>query len=145
MNDEEDKCINEAGSATNNGCPVITEAKKTRMSLNANMIFFDLGSAAITKNSFTALNDVVAFLNEKENTSLKLDIEGHGDNVGGVAINLKVSQSRADAILNYLKKKGIAANRLTAKGYGLSKPLVDNSTPQNRAKNRRVEMNLREN
>jgi outer membrane protein OmpA-like peptidoglycan-associated protein len=66
-------------------------------------------------------------------------IYGHTDNVGGAKYNMKLSQGRADAVKAYLVTKGVNAARITTKGYGYTKPVADNSTPEGRAKNRRIE------
>jgi OOP family OmpA-OmpF porin len=67
-------------------------------------------------------------------------IEGHTDNVGSAASNLSLSQRRADAVRKYLiEKNGVAPNRITAKGYGLKKPIETNKTEDGRRNNRRVE------
>ncbi|WP_243689519.1 OmpA family protein [Geotalea toluenoxydans] len=66
-------------------------------------------------------------------------IEGHTDNVGSAAANMKLSQRRAEAVRSYLiKKHGIAAGRLTAKGYGMTRPIADNGTEAGRQQNRRI-------
>ncbi|MBQ9440463.1 MAG: OmpA family protein [Paludibacteraceae bacterium] len=75
----------------------------------------------------------------KDNADLKFEVQGHTDNTGTVAGNQKLSEQRAQAIVNKLVEMGIAANRLFAKGMGQSAPLADNSTDEGRAKNRRVE------
>ena len=72
---------------------------------------------------------------------MKLEISGHTDNTGSKAHNLKLSQGRADAVKTMLVSKyGIDAKRLTAKGYGDTKPVVPNTSDANKAKNRRVEL-----
>ena len=76
----------------------------------------------------------------KNHPELNLIIEGHTDSVGKDAYNQKLSQRRADAIRKYIIEKfGVEANRLTAKGYGESRPIYDNRVAVGRAKNRRVE------
>jgi OmpA-OmpF porin, OOP family len=71
--------------------------------------------------------------------SANAEIEGHTDNAGAADYNVKLSQDRADAVRQYLiSTYHIAASRLTAKGYGPSKPIADNKTKEGRAKNRRV-------
>ncbi len=75
----------------------------------------------------------------KDNADLKFEVQGHTDNTGTVAGNQKLSEQRAQAIVNKLVEMGIEANRLSAKGMGQSAPLADNSTDEGRAKNRRVE------
>jgi len=76
----------------------------------------------------------------KEHSDLNLTIEGHTDNVGKAAYNKKLSQQRADAVKNYMVKKGgVDAGRLKSIGYGQEKPVASNKTKAGRAKNRRVE------
>ena len=146
LNDEADKCPNEAGPSSNNGCPLpkITEEKKQKVETAAKKIYFATGSAVLLKKSYPALDAVVALLNETDNQVLGLDIEGHTDNTGKAASNLKLSEARAKSVLAYLKKKGIDTTRLSAKGFGQTVPVADNKTAAGRAQNRRVEMKLRE-
>jgi len=67
-------------------------------------------------------------------------IEGHTDNVGGAAANQTLSEKRAQSVRDWLVAHGIAADRLTAQGYGAAKPVADNGTDEGRTKNRRVEL-----
>jgi len=101
-------------------------------------ILFDTGKATLQPASDEPLNQVLQLLQQDE--SLKLMIEGHTDNVGAAPTNLALSDKRAQAVRDWLVSKGIAADRLTAKGYGASKPVADNNTDEGRAKNRRVEL-----
>ncbi len=71
--------------------------------------------------------------------SAEVAIHGHTDNVGGAKYNMKLSLGRAAAVKAYLVSKGIPAARITTKGFGFTKPVADNSTPEGRAKNRRIE------
>jgi outer membrane protein OmpA-like peptidoglycan-associated protein len=77
-------------------------------------------------------------------TESKIDIEGHTDNVGNNESNLKLSKQRADAVLKYLVERGVDKKRLKAVGYGLKKPVADNKTEEGRAKNRRVELVIKD-
>ena len=105
-----------------------------------NNINFETGKSNFNVISSTDLNKLIQFL--KDNASLKLEIQGHTDNVGSAANNLKLSQARANGIVVYLIKNGIDKSRLLAKGYGSSVPLSTNSTVEGKAQNRRVEMKL---
>ena len=71
--------------------------------------------------------------------AIKTQVEGHTDSKGSDEANLKLSQQRADAVASYMTSKGVAKERVSAKGYGESKPIGDNATEEGRAKNRRVE------
>jgi len=141
VNDEEDKCINEAGPASNFGCPVISEEIVKRVNKAAQNVFFSTGSSKLLTKSFSKLNDVVAILNE--NPSYKVSIDGHTDNTGKEDKNQTLSEARAASVKAYLVEKGIVESRLTSTGYGQDKPVADNKTAAGRAKNRRVEMTLR--
>lgn len=100
-------------------------------------ITFDIGKANIKPESMTEINRIAQLM--KDNGDLKFEVQGHTDNTGTMAGNQKLSEQRAQAIVNKLVEMGIAANRLSAKGMGQSAPLADNSTDEGRAKNRRVE------
>jgi len=69
---------------------------------------------------------------------LKLEIQGHTDNVGAKDANLKLSRDRADSVKAYLVKGGVVASRLTTAGFGDAQPVADNGTEEGRAQNRRV-------
>jgi outer membrane protein OmpA-like peptidoglycan-associated protein len=78
----------------------------------------------------------------KENPTVKIQVEGHTDAIGKAADNEKLSQNRAKSVVNYLTAQGIAAGRLTAKGFGATKPIGDNATDEGRAQNRRTEVRI---
>jgi outer membrane protein OmpA-like peptidoglycan-associated protein len=102
-------------------------------------ILFDTGKATIKPESAKALAPVGELLTSQ--ASLKLEIQGHTDNVGAPAANLKLSQDRAAAVKAYLVKTfGVAADRLLPVGLGDTRPVGDNKTDDGRAKNRRVEL-----
>lgn len=100
-------------------------------------INFDYNKATIKPESMGTLNMIVQIL--KDNPELKFEVGGHTDGDGEDAYNLKLSQQRADAVKTQLVKMGIAAERLTTKGYGETKPIASNSTDEGKANNRRVE------
>jgi outer membrane protein OmpA-like peptidoglycan-associated protein len=99
-------------------------------------ILFDSGKATIQPASAQCLGEVAKLLNV--NAAWRMQIEGHTDNLGAKAANATLSQQRADSVRTWLTGHGIAATRLTAKGFGDSKPIADNTTDEGRAKNRRV-------
>ncbi|MDH7463340.1 DUF5723 family protein [Chitinophagaceae bacterium 26-R-25] len=141
VNDEEDKCPSVAGAKENNGCPVIKKETIAKVEKAAKNIYFQSGKAVILAASNAQLNEVVKVL--KADTTLNIAVNGHTDNTGKAEANLKVSQQRADAVKAYFVKKGVAASRITATGYGDTKPVAPNTTVAGRQKNRRVELTLR--
>lgn len=100
-------------------------------------INFDYGKAVLRPESMGEINRIYKLLND--NQSMKFEIGGHTDTDGDDAYNLKLSQQRADAVKDQLVKMGIDASRLTAKGYGETKPIGENDSPEGKANNRRVE------
>jgi outer membrane protein OmpA-like peptidoglycan-associated protein len=99
-------------------------------------ILFAFDSAVLDREAKPVLDAVAQHL--KANPKIRLEIQGHTDNVGGAAPNLALSQERAESVKAFLAAAGVAAGRLTAKGYGLTVPVADNATPEGRAQNRRV-------
>ncbi len=103
-------------------------------------IFFTLGKAKILSVSFNILDELSALL--MKNPDIKIRIEGYTDSTGRPETNLRLSQKRAEAVRDYLIKKGITPERMTAKGYGMTMPIADNKTAAGRAENRRVEFSI---
>ena len=97
---------------------------------------FATGSSVIPEADKAGLNE---FAVGAKKDGLKGEISGHTDNTGDAAANVALSDARAKAVVAYLVKQGVAANALTAKGYGADKPIADNATDDGRARNRRVE------
>lgn len=139
--DVKDQCPNELGSTSQEplGCPVkpalvvVTdcEVKITQQ------IHFEFNKDKIRPESFPVLDAVVEAL--QKNPAIKIEVQGHTDNKGAAAYNKNLSDRRAHSVMKYLISHGLEASRLTAHGYGFERPLVDNSTEQNRALNRRVQ------
>jgi outer membrane protein OmpA-like peptidoglycan-associated protein len=100
---------------------------------------FETGKAIIKDNSFASLDDLVNVLKKAPNWKLK--IVGHTDNQGSESTNLMLSKKRAEAVKNYLLKSGIV-NEVVTDGFGESKPIASNTTPEGREKNRRVEFTI---
>lgn len=141
VNDEEDRCPDVPGVKENNGCPVVKKEVVEKVAKNAKNVLFVTGSAKIAPKSLKELNEVAAVL--KEDAALKLDIEGHTDNVGKETVNQSLSEKRAKAIYDYLAGKGVDASRMTSAGFGSSQPVADNKTAAGRTQNRRVELKLK--
>ena len=116
------------------------EEAKVGQSIVLNNIYFETGKSLIKADYSTDLDKLIQFLND--NPATRLEIQGHTDNTGSVALNNKLSQARAESVVKYLNQKGIALDRLTAKGYGQSMPITSNLTEEGRQKNRRVEMKV---
>jgi outer membrane protein OmpA-like peptidoglycan-associated protein len=138
--DADDRCPIEPGTAANRGCPRLEytdiELTPTALRIKRPVLFGD-DTPAIRSVSFGLLDGVVAVLNE--HPEVKLEIQGHTDSRGDDSHNLKLSQARADAVRRYLTDHGVEASRLTARGYGETRPIESNQTSQGREINRRVE------
>lgn len=131
--DADDKCSGTpAGQPVNEfGC---AKTEKLQFTLN---VQFAAGSSTLDPKSTEDLNKFADFMTEHAN--VKAEIEGHTDNTGAEKYNYTISQRRANSVMNYLvKTKKIDKARLTAKGYGPSQPVGDNTTAEGRAQNRRV-------
>jgi outer membrane protein OmpA-like peptidoglycan-associated protein len=140
LNDEEDKCPGIAGKRELQGCPEVKQEVVKKVAMAAKSIYFMTGKDIIQKVSYPKLDTIASVL--QSDADLHISIEGHTDNVGSVAVNEMLSNKRAQAVKNYLVNKGIEERRITATGFGSSKPVAPNSTPAGRAKNRRVELHL---
>ena len=103
-------------------------------------IFFDTDAYSLKEESEVELNTLLEFM--QNNIDLSVEIEGHTDNVGGKAANESLSQRRADAVRQYLVSRSVDGNRVTAKGYGSSRPVDSNTTKEGRANNRRTEFEI---
>ncbi len=103
-------------------------------------IFFDYASDVIKDESIAELERVFGLLND--NPNMRIEISGHTDNQSSLETNIKLSSARAKAVVDYLVKKGIAANRLESKGYAFSQPIASNDTEDGKKQNRRVEFKI---
>ena len=124
----DDQCPNTPMGAQVNavGCWVLKDVK------------FHTGSAQIQGVSHGYLKEVAGILTA--HASLRFEVQGHTDNVGGDDYNQKLSERRAAAVRSYLVRHGVSGDQLTANGYGENKPVASNETAEGRAENRRVEM-----
>ncbi len=107
----------------------------------AEKVQFATGSAEILQVSYGLLDDIAKVFTDHPNLQL-VEIQGHTDSTGVAAANRKLSQDRAESVMHYLVGRGVAAYRMTAKGFGSDKPIGDNATDDGRDKNRRVEFSI---
>jgi outer membrane protein OmpA-like peptidoglycan-associated protein len=138
--DVKDQCPNEIGSTSQEplGCPTNSLVVVTDCEVKiTQQIHFEFNKDKIRPESFPVLDAVVDAL--QKNPPIKIEVQGHTDNKGAAAYNKNLSDRRANSVMKYLVSHGIEMGRLTAHGYGFERPLVDNSTEQNRALNRRVQ------
>ncbi|MCS6823445.1 MAG: OmpA family protein [Cytophagaceae bacterium] len=105
-------------------------------------IFFDVDKATLRKESEDELERLLKIL--KDNPNIKVELSGHTDSDGSDEHNMRLSEARAKAVVQYLLNKGIKADRLVAKGYGETQPQVPNDTPENKQLNRRTEIKILE-
>ena len=100
-------------------------------------VLFETGKHGLLPESVVELDKLVALM--KENPGMKIEISGHTDNTGLETANVELSSLRAKAVTDYLVARGIPAYLLTSRGYGSSRPVADNNTPEGRQLNRRTE------
>jgi OOP family OmpA-OmpF porin len=130
-----DECPDTPKGATVNekGCWVLVDVE-----LKTGNVLFDTGKWDIKAQAYPVLDEALAIL--KKQPTLKVEVQGHTDNVGARAYNQKLSERRANAVMEYFIDKGIEPERLSAAGYGFSRPTASNDTREGRTLNRRVEL-----
>ena len=122
---------------------ITAEACETRFSVisKTGAIYFKTGSAELDKESEPLLNSVADIA--KRCPTVKIDVAGHTDNVGGDRINQRLSERRAHSVVDYLTGKGVSEKRIQSAGYGGASPVASNDTEADRAKNRRIEFKVK--
>lgn len=106
-------------------------------------VFFDTGLSTLRKTSFEELNELKRILELKP--KMVIELAGHTDSIGTNESNIRLSQARANTVKGYLVSKGIKPDRITAVGYGESRPVADNGNSEGRQKNRRTEVHILKN
>lgn len=126
--DTADRCtgVPEGATTDSRGCWVIDD------------LYFETGTSVIKKGPHNNLDEVVTVM--EKNPKLKVEVQGYADNRGSAEFNQSLSEKRAEAVRDYIVSKGIDKDRIKAKGYGSSNPVMSNDTAEGRAKNRRVEL-----
>jgi outer membrane protein OmpA-like peptidoglycan-associated protein len=102
-------------------------------------VLFASNHSDLLPSAQAKLNDVAAALT-KQDTESKINVEGFTDSQGDASYNQELSQRRAQTVRDYLVSRGISSDRVTAQGFGLTRPVADNASPEGRANNRRVEI-----
>ena len=137
--DKTDKCPDVPGLPEYDGCPPVIPAQEIhRIELSSQSILFRTGSNAIEPNVYQVLDQIAAIMTKYPFT--KWRIEGYADITGSVKVNLDLTTRRAEAVKDYLVKKGVKPENLSTYGYGKTKFIATNKTAAGRAKNRRVEI-----
>jgi outer membrane protein OmpA-like peptidoglycan-associated protein len=138
VNDDADRCPSTPSGVEVDaeGCQVLFEPTKKTLILEG--VNFETGKSALTPESETILNGVAESL--VANDTIRVEVVGHTDNTGSLALNRRLSQARAEAVRQYLISKGVAEDRLRARGMGPDQPVASNRTAEGRAQNRRVEL-----
>lgn len=133
--DNKDKCPEIAGPAATFGCP---EAFKGAVMQKT--VYFNTDEAIVLAQNILDLNEIAAYMNE--NPEAVVTVAGHADSRESEEYNLRLSEKRADYVIEYLQKKGMTSLNIEKSFFGKSKPIADNNTSEGRALNRRVEIKI---
>lgn len=145
ITDDKDACPREKGEPSadpkRHGCPTSVRVEGTQIVI-LQQVNFETGRDTIKPDSFALLGQVAEVLAQHPEIA-RVAVDGHTDNRGGDRPNLNLSQRRAVAVVRWLVDHGVDARRLEARGFGQRRPIADNKTDEGRAKNRRVEFQIR--
>jgi outer membrane protein OmpA-like peptidoglycan-associated protein len=139
--DRLDRCPEQFGPPPD-GCPkkyTLVEVKKEKIEIKQ-QVHFATAKYRVLPDSFALLNQVAQVLSDFP--KMRVSVEGHTDSVGGEAMNMRLSQRRAEAVRDFLVSKGVSPDRLEAIGFGPTKPVASNKTARGKAQNRRTEFRI---
>ncbi len=139
--DKDDNCPKLAGLASNNGCPAISEKEVEELNVLFKAVYFKFNSTELTNDAINSLNASTNIISKYPADEFSLS--GHTDSIGSEKTNLEISEERVNVVKDYLISKGVSSSKLTAKGYGESKPIATNNTAKGRDENRRVEIKVK--
>ncbi|MCS6824905.1 MAG: OmpA family protein [Cytophagaceae bacterium] len=140
IDDYRDLCIKVPGVKENKGCPPIKKEDQAALNLAFQNLLFEVDKDIIKESSYPSLDALAKVM--RNNPKYKLYLEGHTDSDGDDEHNMDLSKRRAAAVKKYLVSKGVQEYRITTDGFGETRPVDTNATPEGRKKNRRVEMNI---
>lgn len=136
--DFKDACPTKPGVPQNKGCPEMSQEDKEAIKAAFENLLFETGKDVIKDHSYPSLRKLADVLINNDGTKLRL--EGHTDNVGDDDANMDLSNRRAKAVKTFLTNEGVSSSRITAQGFGETRPVDTNDTDEGRRLNRRVEM-----
>lgn len=136
--EEKKKAIKDIEDALPKGGGISVDDDKRGIVLRLGEVLFDFDSYGLKPQSVKSLDEAAKIIREKY-SDREIIVEGHTDNIGSGDYNQRLSESRANSVANYLKEKGLG-DKLSYRGYGEKQPLFDNTTPEGRSKNRRVDI-----
>ncbi len=138
--DKFDDCPSTYGLKSNNGCPEIAKEDQEILDFAMRAVQFDSGSDNLKAESYNILDQVAQVM--QNYPDFNLEVAGHTDSRGEANLNQRLSERRAKACYEYLLSRGLTQDRMTYAGYGESKPIATNDTPQGRSLNRRTEFTV---
>jgi outer membrane protein OmpA-like peptidoglycan-associated protein len=137
--DNKDTCPEVAGVPANNGCPEVVQESVVELLLQKT-VFFGSDKSTVLNKSVNDMDEIAAYL--IANPDVNISVAGFADNRESEEYNLRLSEKRSEAVINYLKKKGVDTSKIEKLYFGKDNPVADNSTAAGRALNRRVEIKI---
>jgi OmpA-OmpF porin, OOP family len=140
--DRDDLCPTVPGPKSNKGCPELVTDDQKKIIEQASKVLFEFGKADLRPESTYILDQLAQVIFDviRKHGKVKVRLEGHTDDVGSEENNLELSRNRANSVREYLINKGVDTFSVSSTGHGEAKPIADNSTPDGRQRNRRVDI-----